>query len=182
MKLNKDQKQYWHKEKKGTALRKSIYPGAFIQYKYNPKYRDVLPFWDAFPSIIVMSKTKRHILGLNLHFVPVSMRKTLVGYLVKTNKSNIKKGLPMKADYDHFKGLLKKLNLGVAVRKYIISRMSSDMSVINSNADYLEALPYIQTKKLYGVESDNIYRYLVKKQKIKNTKKMTRKRRDLKYS
>jgi len=179
MKLNTTEKKHFTVLRKDKAL-KQIRPGSLMSYHYSPITKD-LPFWDKNPTVILLWKTKRHALGINLHFVPVQMRKVILKFLLKINSSNIRNNRPLQANYKDFKGLLKKLNATVCIRKYLIRRIGKQIVIPNSYEDYIHAATELDTKKLYGAESDNIYVYLVRKKKIQDTKRMSRKRRQLKY-
>lgn len=49
-------------------------PGEMITYQYNPKLKEKLDFYDRHPLIIFLEKTANGWYGLNLHYLPPSIR------------------------------------------------------------------------------------------------------------
>ena len=49
-------------------------PGDMVMYTYNPKLKDVLPYYDAFPLTIVVGPAKDGFYGINLHYLPPKVR------------------------------------------------------------------------------------------------------------
>ena len=53
---------------------RTIEPGGMYTYAYDPKTKEVLPFYDMFPLIICLDIVKGGWYGMNLHYLPPSMR------------------------------------------------------------------------------------------------------------
>ena len=51
-----------------------VRPGDMVMYTYNPKLKQVLPYYDTFPLTIVVSKAPGGFFGLNLHYLPPKIR------------------------------------------------------------------------------------------------------------
>lgn len=163
------------------ALEKS-HTGQILHYAYNPKYKDVLPFWDRFPTIIVLNQNSRYVLGLNIHFVPTSVRKKIIQFLLKKNKYNIKNNRPIVASYDMFKSFLREINAVICIRKYIKSRMSHNCIIPSTYESYIDSVVHLPTKKIYGMSQEDIYRLLLQDKKkktrnIRNTRRKTHKKK-----
>ena len=52
-------------------------PGKLYMFKYNAKWKDRLPYWDAFPLVVTLDYGRKYILGLNLHYLPPTYRNVL---------------------------------------------------------------------------------------------------------
>jgi len=67
--------------------------GGIYHYVYDAKYKEQLDTWDRLPLCVPIDITKKHILGLNLHYVPVRTRRLilieLIGNIQKIN-DNVK--------------------------------------------------------------------------------------------
>lgn len=64
-------------------------PGNMFTYVYDPKYKDKLPFYDVYPLIVVVEKTKTGWYGINVHYLPPILRAALfkdIGYRNKDPK------------------------------------------------------------------------------------------------
>lgn len=56
--------------------------GTMVFFKYDPKYKATLPYYDTFPLVIPFSMTSNGFLGLNLHYLPFKMRFVLLEKLM----------------------------------------------------------------------------------------------------
>lgn len=169
--LTKSNKYRFKILSKGRAFKK-IHPGAMIHFGYNPKFKDVLPFWDKTPTIIVLRARGNRMLGLNLHFIPQERRVALIKYIIKKNKKNISNNLPLFIDYRGIKGFLAAAGLTVTIRLYIITRITSKITMVNNYKDYITGALELKTEKIYGMSSSEIYRrFLGVKSKKKKSKR-----------
>ena len=56
--------------------------GSMFMYFYNAKHKETLPYWDAFPLIIMVGPAKDGFYGLNLHYLPPLLRARLLDRLM----------------------------------------------------------------------------------------------------
>lgn len=81
--------------------RKNPFYGELALYGYDAKHKDTLPYWDAFPLIIVTDIRGNGFSGLNLHYMPVQARREVIKYLIhykqksKTGMGYAKKVVPV---------------------------------------------------------------------------------------
>lgn len=63
--------------------------GGVFAFLYDPKYKDVLPYYDKFPIVIPFGVENDSFIGLNLHYLPVEERRKLLTFLMghKTKKT-----------------------------------------------------------------------------------------------
>ena len=64
----------WFKRKVGESARGfkkkgKLAPGKMYTFGYDAKFKEILPYWDKFPLIIVLDVYKGGFLGLNFHYV-----------------------------------------------------------------------------------------------------------------
>jgi len=59
-------------------FRKRISLGDLFCYYYNPKYRKILPYYDMFPMIMLLSAEKETFLGINFHYLRPKWRAILL--------------------------------------------------------------------------------------------------------
>lgn len=117
-------------EKKPKVYKKNaskLLRGALYLYRYsNPKYKKVLPYYDARPLVILLEFNATHFLGINCHFIPWTYRVQFVKKVIQRIRyknrikySDIKRAaesVRMPQVYAYF-----------AIRKYIRSRIGSDL-------------------------------------------------------
>lgn len=48
--------------------------GGMFFFRYDAKYKEELPYWDAFPLVIVFNEDKDHVWGINLHYLAPEAR------------------------------------------------------------------------------------------------------------
>ena len=61
--------------------------GRLNMFFYNPKTKDVLPYYDTFPLVLPLETYNDGFLGLNLHYLPIPLRVKLLDGLVDYTNS-----------------------------------------------------------------------------------------------
>lgn len=69
-------------------LKSRFMPGAMFMFFYDPKLKKTLPYYDSFPLVIVVDKAKDGFLGLNLHYLPPTLRAKLLDSLMDITTDN----------------------------------------------------------------------------------------------
>lgn len=62
--------------------------GSLFLFKYDAKHKATLPYWDMFPLVFPISMESDGFLGLNLHYLPPSLRASLFSSLVGFGSKN----------------------------------------------------------------------------------------------
>lgn len=154
---------------------KDFTAGNMLFYRYNAKNKEQ-PY-DKTPLIIVLWKTKGYVLGLNLHWCPIPLRKVFLKAIFKLNSKNIKAGLPLHIDYKMVKPLIVNLVLAPIIRMYIYKRISSKGLVI-PNELMMKAAALPAESFTDGKSAEQLYKIAVAKTK---QFKKNRGRRDTVY-
>lgn len=55
--------------------------GHFYLFRYDPKYKDTLPYYDRFPTVLLLDRNRDGFTGLNFHYLPFAFRATLMDQL-----------------------------------------------------------------------------------------------------
>jgi hypothetical protein len=81
--------QWFNQEVKGLRFRANVFQnkgmpeiGKMYLFVYDPKYKETLPFFDAFPLTIPIQYYNDGFLGLNLHYLPPAFRSSLFEQLL----------------------------------------------------------------------------------------------------
>jgi hypothetical protein len=61
----------------------SIVPGGLYLFRYDPKHKDTLPYYDTMPLVLPFAWAPGGFLGINLHYLPYGMRFKLMGALLE---------------------------------------------------------------------------------------------------
>lgn len=70
-----------HKLLSSSLTVSNIVPGGMYMFVYNPKHKETLPYYDAFPLLLPYQVDKDGFTGLNLHYLPKSLRAVLMDAL-----------------------------------------------------------------------------------------------------
>ena len=57
--------------------------GSMQMFGYDPKYKQTLPYYDTFPLVVVVKPAKGGFLGLNLHYLPPTLRAKFLDALME---------------------------------------------------------------------------------------------------
>jgi hypothetical protein len=107
------------KEKKNLS-KAEMQPGNLLFTAYDAK--DKTFAYDKTPLVLILRRNRTHTLGLNFHWIPLSMRINLIKYILKLNKKNIEKNKPLDFNYKDLKPMLKSLGYAPCIRLYINKR------------------------------------------------------------
>ena len=66
---------------RGSDMTSTPQPGRMYLFKYNPKHKGTLPYWDQFPLIFMLDAKGGTFGGLNLHYIPPVLRARLMDAL-----------------------------------------------------------------------------------------------------
>lgn len=101
----------------------------FFMY-HDPETKDTLPYWDKFPIVIpveyVQLKKGEGFLGLNLHYLPPSLRATLLDILILTYQDTNFSGdeRRININYDLLREFVKNVPMARnCIKKYYIGRI-----------------------------------------------------------
>jgi len=127
-------------------------PGKIYVFKYDPKYKEQLPWFDQNPVVFAIEQVNNNDLGINLNLLPVPYKEKLLDELF--TKMNIKvdkketdiiseilglenssgvdalKEKPLRITYEGIKAYLEKDGYEFALRQYIPSR-KKDQAVVS---------------------------------------------------
>jgi hypothetical protein len=112
-------------------------PGKIYVFKYDPKYKEELPWFDRNPVVLAIERVDNNDLGINLNLLPVPFKEKLLDELftrmrIKFDKKDTEnenskgadalKEKPLRITYDGMKVYLEKHGYDFALRQYIPSR------------------------------------------------------------
>lgn len=123
--------------------------GSMCYYRYDPKWKDILPFYDTFPLVIILEEYKDGYLGLNLHYLPPSFRAKFLGVLFDTlNNTKFDKTTKLKVTYGILKSITKYKFFSPCIKRYLFSHMKSSLQVVRPTMWHRAImLPMAQFKK-----------------------------------
>ena len=114
---------------RGARSSKGI--GDMYMYFYDAKHRDTLPYWDAFPLVIIVGPAKGGFLGLNLHYLPIPLRAKLLDELMKvTNNKAWDETTKFQASYKFLTASSKFKWFKPCLKHYLTSQIEGQMAYV----------------------------------------------------
>ena len=118
-------------EAQAARIMKDRRPGRMFMYRYSPKTKSTLPYWDAFPLVISLDYQPKHILGLNLHYLPPRYRNVFFAQLLsKVNDRSMSEDARILATYAMLKQSMRFRFFQPCIKKYLINRVRSKVVVV----------------------------------------------------
>lgn len=114
----------------------NIIEGSMIFFGYDARTKDELPFWDAFPLVILLHKRGNNLLGLNLHYLHPTVRAKFLNDLLKFVTNPAYAHDPpsrFKATYSYLKSMAKLKPFRAAIKMYYLSNIVSQINIVQSN-------------------------------------------------
>jgi hypothetical protein len=111
---------------RGKRAVTDVRPGTMFFYAYDPKHKETLPYYDIFPVIFAVDMYEDGFLGINLHYLPYSMRGKLMDALYKI--SSDKRFTPqtqLKLSYRVLKGASQMSAFKPCLKRYLYGHIRS---------------------------------------------------------
>ena len=100
--------------------------GSMYMYIYSPETHERLPYWDVFPLTIILDYDNIGFLGLNIHYLPIKMRETLVNNMLDfVNNNKYDKTTRMDVTYKLLKSFSRYKYMKPCVKKYYYRNIKS---------------------------------------------------------
>lgn len=112
------------KDEAAVARRTVIY-GKMYLFGYSPKHKTTLPYYDNFPLIFPIERRDKGFLGINFHYLPLTLRAKFMDALYDFGPKNLKPESKLKINYDIISGLRKTRFFKPCVKHYLNSQLAS---------------------------------------------------------
>ena len=120
--------QLLKREEEGSATL-----GKMLFYKYDPKFAKKLPYWDMYPLVFPFEKAKGGFYGLNLHYLPHTLRAQFLDQLYdRTTNNKFDESTRFKLTYDLLKGISGKPFYKACYKHYLSSHVRSSFAKFDS--------------------------------------------------
>lgn len=106
--------------------RKIFHPGQLYSFRYDPKYKQTLPYYDEFPLILTLESDDKYILGLNFHYIYPIDRAYFFNQLWKLEVYNSKtKSQKINVSYDLLKNSPRFRYYEPCLKLYLIKKIQT---------------------------------------------------------
>ena len=120
--------------------------GRLNMFFYDPKLKKKLPYYDTFPLVLPLEPYSDGFLGINLHYLPMTLRLRLLDKLVDySNNTKFDESTKLAVDYSK----LKKLSIiKPTLKRYLAGRVKTQFRRIDADEFIVAALlPVARWKK-----------------------------------
>lgn len=123
--------------------------GSMYFFKYDPKWKQELPYYDMFPLIFPFNQKSDRFWGINMHYLPLPLRAKLMDslYTISNNKQ-YDESTKLKISYNVLKSASKFRYFRPCIKEYLFTHMKSMfMYIYPAEWDTALFLPVEQFKK-----------------------------------
>jgi len=119
--------------------------GRLNMFFYDPKLKAKLPYYDTFPLVLPLEPYSDGFLGINLHYLPMTLRLKLLDKLVDfSNNTKFDESTRLAVDYSK----LKKLSIiKPTLKRYLAGRVKTQFRRIDADEFTVAALLPVQRFK-----------------------------------
>jgi len=121
--------------------------GQMFLFKYDPKWKKRLPYWDEFPLVFPIGTFPGGFMAINLHYLPMGFRMPILNHLATMSNDSDKYDDEGRLDITY--GILKNYSIMFdrfykgCVKKYLYSHVRSDFQYVNpKNWNHVAMLPF----------------------------------------
>lgn len=109
----------------------TLEPGKMYLFAYDPKWKDKLPYWDAFPLIFPFRVEADRVWGINLHYLPIPMRAALMDELYSLVDNRFKnENKKLRLSYDVLRGASRFAAFRPCIKSYLKGHFRSRFLLI----------------------------------------------------
>lgn len=140
---------------RSTSLKATITPGELYIFKYDPKHKDTLPYYDSLPLVLPFATAPGGFLGLNLHYLPYGWRFKLMGALLDlvTNESDA--SARAQVSWKILNNSAKFPGVSPCVKHYLTSHVQSKF--LNIPADQWLAASMMPIEQFHGSNKSSVF-------------------------
>lgn len=129
--------------------------GSMYLYRYDPKHKEKLPYYDTFPLVLPFEPAAGGFYGLNLHYLPYMLRAKVLGQLLETaNNRTIGPDTKMRYNWSLLKGVGNEIK--PCVKRYLTSHVTTQFYKVNPE-DW-KATIFLPIENFVGANKDKVFR------------------------
>jgi hypothetical protein len=144
------------REKRASATYE-IRLGSMYMFRYDPKHKKTLPYYDTFPLVFPINRTEGGFQGLNMHYLPPLLRAKLMDalYTTVTNRK-YDETTRIKISYEILNSVKKYREFAPTFKHYLDSQIRSRFILVEP-AEWDIAL-FLPTARFEGADKRQVWR------------------------
>jgi len=137
--------------------RNKVILGKMFMFKYDAKHKETLPYFDRFPLIFMVAPAPRGFHGLNLHYLPPTLRALFFDKLMAVaNNDKFNATTKLKISYDILNGVKKYRQFKPCFKRYLTSHMRSQPIFVP--ASEWEAVLFLPSDSFVGAGREFVWK------------------------
>lgn len=131
--------------------------GKMYLFSYDPKMKDILPYYDSYPLVFPIEYYGDSFLGINLHYLPPMLRAKLMDALINTiNNNKYDKTTKLIISYNILNGASRYKYFKPCIKKYLFSHVKSPFLYIAPDEWNIVAM--LPTDRFVGAQRSTVYK------------------------
>ena len=127
--------------------------GRMYNYFYDPKYAEVLPYYDIFPLVLPLEPMRGGFIGLNFHYLPYGARFAFLQQLQRfSSNAKFDQSTKIQATYQQVKS---NKYVKASIKRYLYSQVRSNFLRIDVNEMALAA--YLPVADFQGATLGQVF-------------------------
>lgn len=132
-------------------------PGNMYMYYYDPKHKDTLPYYDTFPLVILVDRAPGGFYGLNLHYLPPTLRAKLLDELMgNLNNKKFDRTTKIQVNYQMLKSVGNLSAFKPCFKHYLMDHMQSKFAYVPPPE--WEIATFLPTAQFQKATKNKVYR------------------------
>jgi hypothetical protein len=128
--------------------------GSFYLYEYDPKMKEILPYYDKYPVVVIIDMYEDGFLGLNFHYLDYFSRSALLDALYSATDIT-DKNARIALSYQILKNASKFSNFIPCLKRYLYSHIRSPMLTVTS--EKWDILCFLPLQKFVKASPQTVY-------------------------
>ena len=148
-----------HKMLKDPRLVKKQRPrvGDMYMYVYDPKHRNILPYYDRFPLAIMVDNAPSGFYGINLHYLPLKQRAIFLDRLTEiANNKKFDETTRMKLSYNLLKSATKYKYFKPCFKHYLSKHV--DSKIVKVEASEWDIAIFLPTENFAKAKKTKVWK------------------------
>lgn len=109
-----------------------IHIGRMLMFFYDPKWKEILPYYDRFPLIFPVKIRKDGFDGINIHYLPYALRRKLLEALyAHYENKHLSPRKRLELDYEILKGSSRMRMFKPCYKRYLWAHVRSRLQVVD---------------------------------------------------
>jgi len=130
--------------------------GRMFMYKYIPKHKDTLPYYDMFPLIFLVEKAKGGFYGLNLHYLSPKYRAIFFDNLTDfANNEKYNQSTRLRLTYDFLSSSSKLRYFAPCFKHYLTDHVKS--RIVEVPANHWETVLFLPTEQFKKNKANSVW-------------------------